>query len=271
MLRTRVLTAAASATALAVIALGSPLATTADSSAPPSAPPSTTPAATAASTPEATIERFVSALANADVEGVLKAWAIDEAASGFDFTKRAEVARYFLPLTDLSPNTSPMYTEINRQIMRGYALNTVRMMTYSLLTDVPLEPNGIAKWDAAKAAEFAASADPARLRGLKMLDSKTVREPARYHERQVESTAKVFGAEDVTERVTLIELDGKTYAFGATLLRYRGEWKIFQGSSPLAAFNSMRGAVPMTRAQFDELTSLTSTTEVTPPTPATTG
>jgi hypothetical protein len=66
--------------------------------------------------------------------------------------------------------------------------------------------------------------------------------------------AAVYGADELTERLALLELDGDTYGLGFTLLRYGDRWLVSGQSSPIAGTSALGTAAPMTRAEFDAQT-----------------
>jgi hypothetical protein len=100
--------------------------------------------------------------------------------------------------------------------------------------------------------------DPARLGDLSVLDIRLPEPEAATDERYLENVARIaatYGADELVERLALIELDGETYGVGFTLLRYGDAWLVSSQASVLGNTSAIGTAEPMTRAEFDDRTS----------------
>ena len=67
--------------------------------------------------------------------------------------------------------------------------------------------------------------------------------------------AAIYGADELTERMALVSLDGKLYEVGFTLLRYGDDWRISSQTSALGNTAAVGTAVPTTRDDYDRETS----------------
>jgi hypothetical protein len=94
------------------------------------------------------------------------------------------------------------------------------------------------------------SLDPARLGGLAIVD---IRVPALLlaHPEEYVRALPVVQADEITERVVLISLDGTDYAVGFRLIRYGSSWKVDGQDAPMAG-TSMSGAARRTTPQAFE-------------------
>jgi hypothetical protein len=208
-------------------------------------------------TPEDAVSAYVAAIAAGDVDGILAASAVDEMASGFDFQAYAERVQALIPVTSLAPADYPMYAAMDRYQQAALLLGQVRNLAYGLLSDEDIDGSVIAPVDAARIAAFAAAVDPSQLAGLSVVDDRFPVPDMATNERYLanaQAQAAIYGADELTERLTLVDLDGQTYALGLTLLRYGDRWLVASQSSPIAGTSSLGTAEPMTREEFDAQT-----------------
>lgn len=192
------------------------------------------------STPEDAVREYLVGVATADLERVRGAMAADEMAAGFDFEGYIERLGVFLPFAAFSPTADPLFVEMNRAHMSMQVLGQLRMLIYSLLTDASLEPQGVAQVDRAWAASFVGQLDLERLAGLEIQVIEPPQSDAVTSERYLAnaaSQADVFGADELSERVAIVSLEGVSYRVGFTLLRYGQSWKVVQQTSPLSGIS----------------------------------
>ncbi len=212
----------------------------------------------APATPEDAVTSYLAAVAANDVEAILAATAVDEMASGFDFERSAERLRAITPLQGLAPAEYPMYAAANRYQQAAQILGQVRNLAYGLLSGETIDGSIIAPVDEAQVEAFAAAVDPGRLGGLEVLDIRLPEPEAAADERYLEGIGQIaatYGADELAERLALVELDGETYGIGFTLLRYADAWLVSSQASVLGGTTALGTAEPMTRAEFDDRTS----------------
>jgi hypothetical protein len=65
--------------------------------------------------------------------------------------------------------------------------------------------------------------------------------------------AKVYGADELTERLALVQVNGNHYAVGFQLVRYGGDWKVLGQVSNLAGTSSSGAAELTTPEDFAAL------------------
>lgn len=211
-----------------------------------------------AATPEAAVTAYLGAVAANDVEAILAATAVDEMATGFDFAASSDRMGALNLVFSLAPSEYPMYAEMNRYQQAAQILGQARNLAYGLLSDETIDGRIIAPVDEARITAFVASVDPERLNGLSLLDIRAPEPEAAADERYLEGTARqaaIHGADELTERLALVELDGETYGVGFTLLRYGDAWLVSAQTSVLGGTSLLGTAEPMTRAQFVDRTS----------------
>lgn len=214
-------------------------------------------AAPGTSTPEDAVTTYVAAIAANDVDAILATTAVDEMAAGFDFQASTERLQAMVLMNSLAPAEYPMFGALNRYQQASWILGQVRNLVYGLLSDEEVDGRVITPVDADQIAAFVAAVDPTRLAGLRVLDVRFPVPDMATNERYLANNAAlaaIYGADEMTERLALIELDGQTHALGFTLLRYGDAWKVSSQSAPIAGTSSFGTAQPMTREEYDELT-----------------
>jgi hypothetical protein len=182
--------------------------------------------------PDAAIAHMARGVAAGDASAAIDAFAIDDAAAGFDFDRYVRRLVAIDPQTP-SPSDSALYRELNRAMLLGRAATQLRSFAYGFLTRSP-------------PATFRRSVDPRKLAGLRVLQVAPVpapraKDPA--YLRTLRDQAAVWGADEVAERAVLYRLGRATYMGGATFLRYGRTWHIQSLASALF------GTAPTGRAQ----------------------
>jgi hypothetical protein len=212
-----------------------------------------------AATPEAAVQQYLAAVAASNFDQVLSACAIQEMASGYRFDLAAERLNAFIFTSMWAPASYPFYAQVNADLQQGVIVRAVMYLSYSLLATEPLDPGSvITPVDDARAQQFISEVDPAQLYGLSVVD---VRFPKASLEHDLklqanyEANAKIYGADEQTERVALVSLGGTDYVVGFTLLRYGSSWFVAFPWSPLFGMTSTGIAGQMTRAEFEDQTS----------------
>jgi hypothetical protein len=205
---------------------------------------------TAFASPEDAVREYLAGVAAADVDRILATVAADEMAAGFQFEAYIDRLKAFLPFLAPAPATDPLFIEMDRISLTDQVMDQARMLIYSLLTDVDLEGSPTVNVDAAWAASFAAQLDLDRLAALTTEDVQFPEPELATSERMLAnaaSMAAIYGADELTERLALIELDGRRYLIAFTLLRYGDSWKVSSQSSALSGLPSTGVAQPFPR------------------------
>ena len=126
----------------------------------------------------------------------------------------------------------------------------MRNLAYGLLSDETIDGSIIAPVDEAQAAAFAASVDPIRLADLALVEVRVPEPEVTSSERYLDTVAQIaatYAADEMVERLALIELDGETFGLGLSLLRYSDEWSVSTQSSTVGGTSPLGTAEPMTR------------------------
>ena len=96
--------------------------------------------------------------------------------------------------------------------------------------------------DAERMRKFITDIDPARLGTIEVKSISPPSVPAASETRYLENSgriARIYGADEYSERVVVFAFEGSDYAMGFQLLRYGDKWKVMDQSSPLAGINVM--------------------------------
>jgi hypothetical protein len=214
-------------------------------------------ATTVYTTPEAAVAAYVGGIAAGDMQAVLAASAIEEAALGFDFTAYVERLQALPLMTSPAPAEYPLYAEMNRVRRQNEVLIAVRNLAYSLLSDEDVEEGLIAQPGAERTAAFVKAVDPQRLAGIEVLEI-GVPEPDILQGERYQTTAgqfaRIYGADDMTERVVLLGFEGDTYLLGVTLLRYGEGWKVINQMANLAGTSGLGTVEEISAEGFAEVT-----------------
>ncbi|MCB0070363.1 MAG: hypothetical protein KDE20_02850 [Caldilineaceae bacterium] len=206
-----------------------------------------------AATPEDAIAHFLAGLAQADMDQVLAAFAIDEMSTRSDFSGTLDRMGMLLPVEALAPASHPFFVEANQAQLTAQATTQVKLIVYALLTSGTVNGPQPLPMDAAQAAELAAVLDPGRLAALELLRTGTPQAgmmASEVYQQQAAMRAALYGADEFSERVALFSFEGREYYLGLSLLRYGDTWKISTLASPLAGTSPDDGAIPTTLEEF---------------------
>ena len=193
-------------------------------------------------TPEDAVRHFAAALSQNDLQKALQACAIAEYAAGYDFAGTVNRLATLIPMQQMAPSEYDLFVEMNRISAMGTLVNQMKMMVYSFFVPevkegTPMYTNGSLE----DARAFAKAVDPGKLKNLKLLRIDPPMQKILNSERNItnfQKRAALNGAQEMTERIVLYELDGKTYLGGFGLLRYEDGWKIQRLHSDLAGLSS---------------------------------
>ena len=207
-------------------------------------------------TPEDVIRHFCQALAANDFEAALDACAVREQAEGFDFSGYVDRMKMHMPVTNPAPSTSDMYRDLNEAAILGGFTGQIKTLSYSFFVTDGLDGKPVTPADRAYAETFEEAVDPKKLADLRLL---RVDPPMKFtleSEKNMENfseMAKLYGAEEMTERIVLYELDGRTFMGGFGLYRYASGWRICRLYSNLAGLSPTGAAVAATEQQYVEM------------------
>ena len=211
---------------------------------------------TVRATPEDAVRQYMAGVAANDINRVLDACAIDEVAAHFQFDLEAVRLQAIVPTTFLLPSGYQFYAGLNRYGQAYQIFNEVRGLAYSLLSSQPVD-QVIAPVTADQAQQLVKDLDPSRLAGLTVVSIKfpiaTLATDA-HALSNFAAQAKVYGADELTERLALFQLNGQYYDVGFTLVRYGNDWKVMNQISNLANTSATGAAQPTTQGNFEAAT-----------------
>jgi len=207
-------------------------------------------------TPEDAVRQYLAGVAANDADQVLGACAIDEVATHFQFEQQAVRLSAIVPTTFLLPTSYKFYADLNRYAQTYQIFAELRGLAYSLLTTKPVD-QVITPVTADQAQQLVTDLDPSRLAGLTVVSVKFPVARFATDARTLSNfaaQAKVYGADEWTERLALFQLNGKYYAVGFTLVRYGSDWKVLNQISNLAGMPATGAAQQTTPGDFSAQT-----------------
>ena len=193
------------------------------------------------STPEDAITHYFEGVTEGDFSKILQACAIDEMSENFRFDLQMDWLKMsLLSKQDYGPADYSLYVELNKAAATSIIARQVRIFTYSLLGGEDLDYEGYNEMDLEAALSFMSAIDPSRLASLEVLEIDLPNHEIMTHTAYREDaarTARIYGADEQTERVVLFAFEGNLYMSGFTLLRYGESWKISFVSSRISGLS----------------------------------
>jgi hypothetical protein len=206
-------------------------------------------------TPDEAITAYLGGAARNDIRKILQACAINEIGKNFKFDLYAERLGG-MNLQYLSPADYQFYSEMNKMQLSAQILSQVKNLSYSLLSGEKVDSSPIFQADAERVNRFIKDVDPQKLSKIELKKisppNKAVMSDNRYLENAAKS-ARVYGADESTERVALFSFEQNYYYLGFTLLRFGGNWKIISQNSPLANADTLGTAKKTTAEEFENM------------------
>ncbi len=198
-------------------------------------------------TPDDAVRRYLQGVRDGDVSEILASSAVNPMAEQVDLASWVDRFKAWIPTEVPLPGTDALFVEVNRAQQAARLLGQTRMLIYGLLTD--LDPDGgiVAPVDRAWAEALMGQLDASRLADLQIGEIAFPIPDKEHDERYVAAMnrmAEVYGANEATERVALIGLDGRSWLVGFTLLRFGDEWRVASQSSPLSGLSASGAPSP---------------------------
>ena len=209
-------------------------------------------------TPEDAVTAYMTAVAAHDFDGVLATVALDEMSAKYDFEFGVEWLHSISWLTPM-PATDPLYVALNRAHFTDQIGGELRVFTLALLSkNQAIADAQAAPMDSAAGAKFVQEVDAKRLGGISLVRIAVPNVPTNPgYSSILASRARVFGSDELAERIALFRFEGATYYVGFTLARYGEVWKVFnqscQGCEAAKDFNIHGAPNPITPEAFDAL------------------
>jgi hypothetical protein len=174
----------------------------------------------------------------------------------FDFVAYIDRLQALVPAAP-APSSDPLFTAINRVDFAAQIGKQIKFLAYGLLTQNDVLKGNVVKMDAAGAEEFVTEVDLSKLVDIKL--EKVARPSPQMMDKDLYKKisvrlAKMYGANEATERVALISFGGAHYMLGFTLLRYGVTWKVSSQTSALGGTDFVGVPKPITANEFDTLT-----------------
>jgi hypothetical protein len=228
-------------------------------SAPTNIPTSPAPAAAASlpsATPEDAVTAYLDGVARQDINQILGASAIEEPAANFDFRRYVDRLQAMPLMVSPAPASDPFLIAINQARRENEILSSVRNLAYSLLTGETIDGSMIANPEPQRVDAFVTALDTSRLAGIELVQIGAPLPDLLNSERfqaNAAEQARIYGADELTERLALFTFEGQPYVAGFTLLRYGTDWKVMSQVSNLAGTSALGTVQATTVAQFEDL------------------
>ena len=209
-------------------------------------------------TPEKTIEYFVDALKENNIAKAFEACAINEYSEKYNFTAFSKRLNAMILHQSLAPSEYPMFVELNKLERTYRVIMQIKFFCYCMLSSEKVDGLVIGNPGDERIAAFIASADPSRLKNLKIIDTSFAAPRLKNNERLVKTfteQAQIFGADEKTELIVLYKLENKYYLGGFSLLRYGKIWKIESLASSLANISPVEVIKESSLSEFEALIS----------------
>lgn len=198
-------------------------------------------------TPEDAVAAYLQGVADADAAEVLAASAVDQMATNLDFPAYIDRLQAWVPQGP-APATHPMLIDFTLAQQQGMLLGQTRNLVYGLLTDLDLSGGIIAPADSAWAQALVDQLDLARLSGLAVGGIVPPDPDVMASERYLDTMAKqaaVWGADEMTERVATVSLEGRDWLVGFTLMRFGDDWRVAFQTSAIGGTSANGAPMPV--------------------------
>jgi len=207
-------------------------------------------------TPEAAIKHFAACLAANDLPGVFEACAVNEM-DKYNFAAYSRRIDAILPWQTPAPANSDMFREMNRILRISQLTGQIKIMIYSLVSDIRLDGSAILTVTDEMIEDFLKRADVKNIAGLTVVKIKLpIEKETLYGERatyNAKRQAMAYGGDDSTERIVLYKLGDTYYWGGMHLVRYGKTWKIDSLGSSYANNPALGNLEKTTPEQFDAI------------------
>lgn len=210
-------------------------------------------------TPEGAVAHIVETLRRGDLAAALMAFGIDRQVRDYSFVKMATRLNAISLSHNAPPVRFPFYGDIARARFTSDAATQLRNLAYSLLAPVGTALDTIIAFtDGRDMAEYAgeleAALDPARLGNLRLVRTATPNAEAANSEnylRVMAAQLAVTGGDELQERFALLDLNGRTFRSGMSMVRYGERWLVRGLVANLGGTSAAGYAEPITEAEFD--------------------
>ena len=179
-------------------------------------------------TPESVAKAFVEGAKSLDLKTMMGCFAIDDYVRNYDFAYVVNQIEWINLQSQLLPGKYQIYQDLNEYTRTLKVVDQIAAFVFYLATggDESLKtPHKIVSPD--EVGDFIAKSDPSPIRNMKLRD---IRYPVSKKDNETvlklfAYQAKMEGAQDATERVALIEMNGVTYVIPFRFLKYASNWK----------------------------------------------
>ena len=214
---------------------------------------------------EDAIIAYIGGVAAGDLYGALSACAIHSYGYGYNLPARVDRLQFYQMERDMGPVQFPMYSEVNASIQMGNLASQTKVFAECLTTGnapdvVPAGMvNGSWTGDGATTGTFDsyfAQMDPGKLQGLKVVE---ILIPAVISEASEDTAAFLAynstqaGADESTQRIVVLDLDGQAAVCSFQLLRYGDNWRIQSHGATLSGMVNTGMAVLLSAEGLESL------------------
>jgi hypothetical protein len=207
--------------------------------------------------PEAAIKDFADGVRGAELGRALGDFAIEENLAGYDGKASEAYLQALVGLSTRMPGADDASLQVNRWMLQGQAANQVFRLVSSLLApEVDLDQPTVDP-DGSVYSTWASEMKPSRLATLSITDPVAVPGPAvaakPEYTKIISTQTKIYGADQLVDRVWLYQFDGKSYIGGAQLVHFPNGWKILRLGSPYGNMSSSGVVKPGSQDDIDAM------------------
>lgn len=200
--------------------------------------------------PEDAIQKFLASAKELDLDGMMRCFAVDGYADGYDVRGIAlEVG--MLNLRNGLPKEYPVYRKANRYVRQAVAANAGAGFLIALSGSRRDWRGGVRIQDAAEVDKLIREINPERAKKLQVLYVRdatpaTLRTNAELKTNFAQQ-AKQMGASGKVERVALVKVENELLAVPFRMLKYPSGWQIESTGSDMGG---LWGVTPMAEKEF---------------------
>ena len=214
------------------------------------------------STPERLMEEFGKSIAANDLNGAVAMFGCGLRAENYDCGAMIERVRAWMvnfPMPFASTDT--IFTDANREQLRGNAASQIGSMCFSLqadeamLTGNPLYEGDSDLDDISDGIVDASTLDELKtFRVLRIDYAMPDMQDSETHQKNLKSNCDIYGCDEIEDYGVLYEYDGETYAGSVSLMRYGDKWYISGLSSALIGTASFGFLTPADEDEYLQMT-----------------
>lgn len=203
------------------------------------------------STPEDAVNSYIKNLGNANMNGALKALAIESYVEKYDVEAQVQRISTFMPLRSYLPDSNSLFTAYNLQKRKSelYSIICQQYLTFCYPDWEPSLP--IQFGSEQEADEFVKNlkqnTSASRVKNLKIerVENATASMTEANYIQNLVAQSQVIGADELVDVAAMVSLDGQQFGMGFQVARYGNIWRIATLGSPILSVPAATGMVTL--------------------------